>query len=283
MQLHRLAEAPISDRDLICAYSRVQALLVVCAMVTVTLVVMILSSLKDSSVGYYFAGVMLIFLLIMQKSVTACFRPTNWLVRLTDHGLFIKFRSYLNCHFPAEDYTVAFIPYGEIRSARRVDEIKEIAEVDDNRRPTTTTRTLRWLELELAGDSRQLAIALANETDMVLRTRRVGDEKISTRYQHFPVLLPAPQTLRIEWAVRPKLDVILEKLTRHTLVRPAESAKKDLANLENLSRAEQETRLLELAESGDKIGAIAMARRLYGYDLNQAKEFVEGLAGKRPR
>lgn len=281
MQLHRLAEAPISDRDLVCAYSRVQALLIVSAMIAVAIVAIILSSLKDSWVGYYFAGVLLLFLLIMHKSVTARFRPSNWLVRLTDHGLLIKFRSYLNCHFPAQDYTVVFIPYVEIRSARRLDEVKEIADLDDNRRPTTTTRTLRWLELELAGDTRQLAIALANEADTVLRTRRIGDEKISTRYQHFPVLLPSPRILRIEWAVKPKLDVILEKLTRHTMVRPAESARKDLANLDDLSRAEQETRLLELAESGDKIGAIAIARRLYGYDLSQAKAFVEGLAGKR--
>ncbi len=280
MQLHRLTEAPISDRDLICAYSRVQALVVVCAMVAVTVVVIFLSALKDSWLGYYFAGVILLFLLIMQKSVTACFQPSNWLVRLTDHGLLIKFRSYLNGHFPAQDYTVVFIPHAEIRSAKRVDELKEIAELDDNRHPNTTTRTQRWLELELAGDTRELAIALANETDTVLRTRRIGDEKISTRYQHFPVLLPSPQILRIEWAVKPKLDVILEKLTRHTMVRPAESARKDLANLEDLSRAEQETRLLELAESGDKISAIAMARRLYGYDLGQAKEFVEGLAHK---
>jgi hypothetical protein len=36
-----------------------------------------------------------------------------------------------------------------------------------------------------------------------------------------------------------------------------------------------------LAETGDKIGAIAMARRLYAYDLTQAKQFVDGLVSKR--
>ncbi len=54
-----------------------------------------------------------------------------------------------------------------------------------------------------------------------------------------------------------------------------------IVNLDKLSQAEQETRLLELALSGNQIGAIAMARKLYGYDLSRAKEFVEGLARKK--
>ena len=60
-------------------------------------------------------------LLIYQKVVTARFRPTNWLVRMTDGGLFIKFRSYSNLGFPDQDLTVAFIPYSDIRSARYVE------------------------------------------------------------------------------------------------------------------------------------------------------------------
>ena len=60
-----------------------------------------------------------------------------------------------------------------------------------------------------------------------------------------------------------------------------EITSKNFVNLEALSREEQETRLLELAASGDKLGAITMARRLYAYDLTQAKEFVEGLTNKR--
>jgi hypothetical protein len=220
-------------------------------------------------------------ILLFQKSVSARFCPSNWLVRATDNGLFIKFRSYLNCHFPAQDYTVVFIPYAEMRSAKRVNELRQIADRDESRHPTTTTRKIHWLELELAGDTRQLAIAMANEKDTVLAKNRIGDEKPSTRYQHFPVQLPAPTTLRIEWAVRPKLDSILAQLTRHTVVRPAETSAKDFTNLTTLGRSEQEVRLLELAESGDKIGAIALARRLYDYDLTQAKSFVDELIGKK--
>jgi hypothetical protein len=43
----------------------------------------------------------------------------------------------------------------------------------------------------------------------------------------------------------------------------------------------QEARLLELVESGDMIGAITMARRLYASDLTIAKQIVEELVRKQ--
>jgi ribosomal protein L7/L12 len=65
-------------------------------------------------------------------------------------------------------------------------------------------------------------------------------------------------------------------------VQAAGETSKSYANLAPLSKEEQETRLLELAESGDMIGAIAMARKLYSYDLTRAKQFVEELMHKQP-
>ena len=68
--------------------------------IIVTAGVAILSWLKQAWLGYYVSAVSLLFALIFRKIVSARFRPSNWLVRLPDHGLFIKFRSYLNGHFP---------------------------------------------------------------------------------------------------------------------------------------------------------------------------------------
>ena len=87
--------------------------------------------------------------------------------------------------------------------------------------------------------------------------------------------------LRIEWGVVPDPQTFLDGLTRHTLVRDTEETSRDFVNFDGLSREEQETRLLELAESGDMIGAVGMARKLYSYDLAAAKHFVEDLARKR--
>jgi ribosomal protein L7/L12 len=198
-------------------------------------------------------------------------------LRMTDNGLFVKFRSYLNHHFAAEDLTVVFVPYSEIRSARLVKERQELPDRDQQSGTTASTR--RTLELELAGNITEFAEALGMERERVFTQSHRG-EKISTRYHHFPVRLVLPTVLRIEWGVVPGIQTILDALTRHTLVQSAAEATKNYANLDQLSRQEQETRLVELAESGDMIGAIAIARRLYSYDLTAAKQFVEGLISK---
>ena len=55
----------------------------------------------------------------------------------------------------------------------------------------------------------------------------------------------------------------------------------DYTRLAGLDRAEQERRLRELAESGQTLAAIKLARSFYGYDMTEAKRFVDGLA-QRP-
>jgi len=280
MQLLRLADVPLNQRDRIFYYSRLRAGAGAVIFVAGATAAIIFGRQTGHWLAYYVAAVAVVCLLLYQKLITARFRPSNWLVRMTDHGLFVQLRSYLNCHFSAEDYTVVFLPYAEIRSATLVDERRELPDPDARRAAVTTSQKRRLLELELAGDSRQLAIALASEQEIMLAKTRIGAQKPSIRYHHFPVQLVAPDKLRIEWSVVPSAHTLLEALTRHTLVRPAQQLTRDLANLNGLSRTEQESRLLQLAQSGDKIGAIALARRLYGYDLVAAKDFVEGLASK---
>jgi ribosomal protein L7/L12 len=229
--------------------------------------------------SYYFSALALFFILLYRKMITARFHPANWLVRLTDEGMFIKFRSYLNNHFPDNEPTVVYIPHFEIRSARHVIEKQNVSDRDTNNRRSSVTKANNLVELELAGDTKQLAEALQRERHYAIGGS--GTLKIVTRYQHLPVRLPTAEKLQIEWAVTPNAQTLLNALTRHTLVRSTEETSKDFVNLDKLSREEQETRLLELAETGDKIGAIAMARRLYAYDLTQAKQFVDGLVSKR--
>jgi hypothetical protein len=221
---------------------------------------------------------MVLCVLIFQKVITARFHSANWLVRLTDNGVFIKFRSYLNNHFDAQDFVVLFLPFSELRSARMVKERQEVP--DRNTRSTTITTTKRILELELAEKTVELAVALGTERERVFGKMPRTNGRMSTRYQHFPVRLASPTLLRIEWGVVPKIQTLLNALTRHTLVSASAEEQKDYTHLENLDRKEQEARLLELAESGDMIGAIAIARKLYSYDLTTAKQFVESLTRK---
>lgn len=280
MQLLRLAEVPLNQRDRVFYYSRLRSVAGAMVLAAVATAALVFARQTGLWLAYYVAAVAAICLLLYQKLVTARFRPSNWLLRMTDHGLFVQFRSYLNNHFPEQDATVLFLPYSEIRSARLLKERQELPD-RENRNRLTTTRKRRLLEIELAGHSTQFAEALGKERERVFAKSPPRDDKPSTRYQHFPVQLAASTLLRIEWGVVPDAQRFLDEITRHTLVRPAEDSFKDLVRLDGLSSAEQEARLLELVESGDMIDAVAMARKLYSYDLKTAKDFVEGLVGKR--
>jgi hypothetical protein len=279
MQLMRLADVPLDPRDRVFDYSRMRAVAGATLLAVVAIAAFVFAWLKGAWPMYYIGALMALCLLIYQRLIIGRFRSSNWLLRMTDNGLFVKFRSYLNHHFSDQDLTVVFLSYSEIRSARMV-ERQELP--DRDQQSGTTTRTRRTLELELAGSITEFAKALATERERVFIKINRGGEKISTRYHHFPVRLVLPTVLRIEWGVVPGIQSILDALTRYTFVQSAAEATKNYANLDQLSRQEQETRLVELAESGDMIGAIAIARRLYSYDLTAAKQFVEGLMSKQP-
>lgn len=283
MQLMRLADVPSDRRDRVFRYSQLRATLGVTILTGSALGAFIFGWLKSAWLAYYVAAVLLIVLLIFQKLITARFRPSNWLLRMTDHGLFIKFRSYLNNHFDDQDLTVLFLPYSEIRSARSVKERREVPDLTEGNPSRTTTKRRKIIEFELAGDSTPLARALARERERLFSKSVIGAGRISTRYQHLPVQLTTRTLLQIEWGVVPRAQTLLDALTRHTLVQNPAAVSKDFVNLDKLSREEQEARLLELVESGDMIGAMTLARRLYSYDLTAAKQFVEELVRKQPQ
>ncbi|MSP41006.1 MAG: hypothetical protein EXR70_21155 [Deltaproteobacteria bacterium] len=232
--------------------------------------------IQSAWLAYFGAAAILSCLLIFHQLILARFRPSNWLVRLEDDGLFVKFRSYLNDRFPEYDPTVVFLPYAEIRSAKFVREKREVEDLSEHTAKTTKIR--KFVELEVSSDCRQLSEELVKEHERVAKGKAIS----IARYGDFPVRVVAPNRVQIDWTVVPPVQALLDALTRHTLVRPAETASKDLAQFDGLSQEQQKAKLLDLVQGGDKITAIAMARKLYGYDLAQAKEFIEDLLSKQP-
>lgn len=276
MQLMRLADVPLDQRHRVFYYSRFRAVAGTMTFCAIAIGVLVFGWVKNVWLAYYVAAVVAICLLIFQRLVTARFLSSNWLIRMTDHGLFVKLRSYLNHRFPEQDPTVLFLPYSEIRSARLVKERRELPDPDDGSRLTKTIKTRRLIEIELAGDSTELGETLADERKRVFnKPNRGGGGKI--RYHHLPVRLASATLLTIEWSVVPRVEKFLDALTRHTLVQSVHNSSKDFVDLQSLTPADQESRLRELAESGDMIEAVAIARRLYSYDLTTAKAFVESL------
>ena len=218
-----------------------------------------------------------LFAFVGWRASRAAWRPSNWIVRVASDGLYVKFRSYLNDNMSARDPVVVFIPKAEIGSLRAHHE-KTRRPDDEGAGEIVVPR--RYLEIELRdpGDIPELAEHLARA-----RARREpGFAGTKMKFNHYPVRAFATGVVRIDWAgpdvsVRPRLPRALAVLGRHYRVAtPAESEERPAAEL---VPEEQEDRLIAMVERGEKIAAVKLARRLYGYDLTEAVAFVEGLGG----
>ena len=285
MRLLRLSEVPTSERDRVFRHSPARALLLAFGVTLASAALILHAWSERSPLGYYIAGVMLLGLLLLRRLILARFRPSNWLARMNDEGLFVQFRSYLNFHFPAGDLTVAFIPYREIRSVRLVRERRDIPYRDDEfrRGNRVSEQRRRLVEFELGADSALLAQALADEVARRAPRQARWYGASRTRYGHYPARMASPTSLQVEWNVVPSSKVLLDALSRFTNIAPAAEVRQDYAHLEGQTREQQEALLLELAQTGQTIAAISMARKLYSYDLAEARAFVEGLRTRKPK
>jgi hypothetical protein len=116
MQFMGLGDVPLDQRDRVFHYSTLRAVTGAMVLIAIALGALVFGLVKNAWLAYYAAAVVAICLLIFQRLVTARFRSSNWLIRMTEHGLFVKFRSYLNHHFSDQDPTVVLLPYSEICS-----------------------------------------------------------------------------------------------------------------------------------------------------------------------
>lgn len=278
-RLIRLSDVETSPGDRVFRYSptRIALLALAVACVAAALVLVDWEGRRRSAyyVAYYIAGVLFLGLVLMRRLFLARLRSSNWLARMRDDGLLIQFRSYLNYHLPGGDVTVIFIPYQDIRSARLVREHTKIEAQDG-----TKEETCRLVELELAGDLTPLSKALAAEPAKPAPGEKTWYGNTSTLYMHYPVRMVCSPFLQVEWSVVPHATSFLDALRPYTTIAPPVVVSEDFLHIGDLSRPEQAKRLRELDQRGRTIAAVYVARRIYGYDLNQAKAFVEGL---RPR
>jgi hypothetical protein len=278
MRLLRASEVPWQDRETVYRHSPARAALVALALAAAGLVLAWLLSRDGSVLGFYVAALALLALVVLRRLVLAPLRGENWLVRQRDDGLYVHFRSYLNYHFPAGDTTVVHIPYSEIRSARQVRERMRVP----SREGPAQSRTLderrrRLVELELNADTAALAKALDEELARRPPMEKAWYGSSGTTYRDYPVRLASSGVLQLEWNVAPGETAFLDSLRMRTLVGSPGETVRDFTSLGTLDRVGQEGCLRELAASGETIAAIDIAMDLYGLDLKQAKDFVEGL------
>jgi hypothetical protein len=79
------------------------------------------------------------------------------------------------------------------------------------------------------------------------------------------------------YGIHPSPGKAIECLSRHIKIAAAVSTKDDLTHQSNLSPEEGDAKILTLAKSGDKMGAVKLTRQIYGSTLSEAVAFVEKL------
>ncbi len=225
--------------------------------------------------GFWFG----LFALLTWSVFKARRLPTNWLVRVQTDGLLVKYRTYLNHHFPSEDMTVVYMPFAEIewvREHRVQRNIPGAVPGNDMR------NRFKYAEFKLPDQQiRELDNRLASErlTPAPKGSRWFGNAQTSS--PHYPVQVVKDGLVRVEWGVRPKLQAFLAEIGNFVQVKPQAGTSVDYRLIAGMPKAEQEQRLLELVESGDRMGAVKVAKLLYGYNTTEAVKFVNEFSGRQ--
>ena len=273
MQLCREDDVPVTLLEMTCRASLVGA-------VIFTLFIGVLTGTWfyvafTHPVFLIFAVPCLFVVLLQLGTIRAGLLLSNWVVRASADGLYIKFRSHLNHHFPPEDEIVVFFPYAEIDSVNKTREKLEVM-------ATNGTQTQYWtyLDVHLKDlDTEGIAEAIKEEARRKAPKRGI----VSGRAKHSPVRVAGPRLLRIPWLshqgrVRPGIRKALDFLA--TKIAIGSELRLDRGRLHDLDEEKLDALILELAETGQTMAAVKLVRRRYGYGLTEAKQFVDELVGK---
>lgn len=223
-------------------------------------------------------GIFGLFAWISLSSFKKSLAPTNWLLSVNPDQIQVKFRSYLNSHFPREDPQVVQFHPSEIESARITKQ--RITSPGSGSGHVTSFHT--FLDLSIA---EQNLIPLREQIryERNLKLPPTGKFiKSSGKSQHYPVSVVENRVVRIEWRspydiVTPGVKKALVKLREQGI--KIEALKKEVIDLTR-DRADQncmEDNILHLAERGNLLAATKLARRTLGMSLTEAKVFVEDL------
>lgn len=270
MQLYELNAAPTKADDLVCGESRRRFVSVLTFLTAAEVGLLFLRRWHE--MGFFFwvisAGILLCAL-VFAAQFRHALRTGNWVLRYDGSRLFIKYRSYLNEHLPADKPVVFAFEATEIESLSKVD--KQISYPRDDER---TTERLVYLAIRPIP-------SLLPDIQSALAAERQLRAKASSSWDVQPVSL-ADGILRVQWlgpasCVAPGIDRTLQALAASFPVRPEPSA--DAAGAADDARKQQESDLLELIACGRTMPAIALARELYGYSLSEARQFVESFGG----
>lgn len=203
-------------------------------------------------------------------------KPTNWLLRCNRNGVIIKYRSYENWRFPAEDAQAVGFDYSEVAWIRKVREQRTVPDLGGSTRKQL--QRLTYLDFCLANaDTADL------EAHLQAEQKAEPPGRFKTIYRDYPVEVLPGGIVRVRWSmggsygIHPSAGKAIEYLSRYVKTAAAESTEVDLTRQRQLSPEEGDANILKLAKSGDKMGAVKLTRQIYGSTLSEAIAFVEKL------
>lgn len=216
----------------------------------------------------------LIFPLISLNMLVRSFQATNWLLALGSDRFWIKYRSYLNSHFPPDDLQIIELRYDEIESITLI----RRKEITPGSRNGTQVQYYRHLEFALRRPfGNELPEALLAERN----TKGSPDCRTSSRSLDYPVQVKGENTLRIRVnGLRPRWKTALREFEKNGVsIAPEKREAEDYTELLEDKR-QMEDQLIVLVEQGKTLAAVKLARRRYGMNLTQANKFIDELSSR---
>lgn len=286
MKFYRLGDIPIRNNDRVFKASATGPFIwfVVFSSLGVALLLLGICGtkmygLRPPAVFFSYVGAMALGLFgwLALGQFRASVKPTNWLLRCNDSGVIIKYRSFQNWRFPTEAVQAVGFDYSEMAEVSQVKEQRFTPALDAGR--TAQRQRLTYLRFYLAS-------ADASDLEAHLQAERQVEPPgrfVKTTIRDYPVEVLPGGIVQLRWSisggykVTPSISKAIEYLARHVKVANAQSVKVDLSYQSNLSPEEGDAKIRELAKSGDKLGAVKLARQIYGSNLSEAMAFVEKL------
>ena len=282
MQLLRERDVPAGDHDRVFRYSRFNATIAFALLLAGPVALFATGVRHRDLLPQVLAIVAAGLVLLARRFLVARFRPSNWLVRATESGVYVNFRSYLNYHFSRDDLTVAFVPYREITGARLVSETVEKLDlaprIDGSRSNRVSSYQRRkTAELELSCDTTALAAALLEESARPGPTEKRWYGSTSMRANHHPVMLEGRARLRIVWECVPRIGRFFAGLSSHVRVEASTTRNWSYEATRELDRPALEQRIAELARAGKMREARLQVRLHFAYDNDETRHFIDRL------
>jgi hypothetical protein len=199
-------------------------------------------------------------------------RKTNWMLRIRENEVLIKFRSFANWRLPEEEPQIFSLDRSDIAFARSANSLR-----------LTMYRESSYSQVKQKKQYLDIGLKIGNSSAVkqALETERQhpgwGNRVLTTRVDDEAVQWVEPNVLRLDFeAIAPNLNEALRRLGQLTEVVATAQPDEDysIKTLRKLDLAEQRRRLATLARS-DRLAAFSTIQSLYQCSGSEATRMIE--------